>query len=443
MTLMLVLGVVGLVRGTRGELMLARAKPYLRKECLEDGESVGGLRGYCRPVPRACGQRCQMRGGLWPCSFGCDLVKNHEGVHACFYHSGNGPTPTPTDSCSRVIGDDQGGATVSCTGEVLCDETGEEVTSGSEQDNPCYVSGFCAQGKTKAKKESRIAPWCESSPAGCPGRSEGSCPSWLEFCRTTGAHNGFCRECHVDDVSEEPSSRADVRVNGVGIDADVRASGSGVAGSVRVSGALAEDVSVNDVTQKAEEIVMSGEKERIEEFQDVQCSATCRGLRRGPGRGRICGKRCCLRYGHLCTHRCDDHWDWNLEIEDVHYAKDKDYAKDKHYAKDKDYVKVFVETSEMTREIVTVILENENVPVRSESDAGGAEEVFGDAEENGDYWEESKEKKISEGVTEGYTGSSIHSVSKNAKEQDLCDPSISRSRRSKPLSKSGRTTTSS
>ena len=166
MTLMLVLGVVGLVRGMRGELTLARAKPYLRKECLEDSESVGGLRGYCRPVPRACGQRCQMRGGLWPCSFGCDLVKNHEGAHACFYHSGSGPTPTPTDSCSRVLGDDRGGATASYSGEVLCDEIGEEVTSGSEQDDPCYVSRFCAQGKTKVKKESRIAPRCESSPVG-------------------------------------------------------------------------------------------------------------------------------------------------------------------------------------------------------------------------------------------------------------------------------------
>ena len=136
-----------------------------------------------------------------------------------------------------------------------------------------------------------------------------------------------------------------------------------------------------------------------------------------------------MRYGHLCTHRCDDHWNWNLEIEEVYFAKDKDYAK------------VFVETNEMTREIVTVMLKNGNVRVRSESDAGGAEEVLKDAEENGDYWEESKEKKISESVTEGYTGSSIHSVSKNAKERDLCDPSILRSRRSKPLSKSRRTPT--
>ena len=64
-----------------------------------------------------------------------------------------------------------------------------------------------------------------------------------------------------------------------------------------------------------------------------------------------------MRYGHLCTHRCDDHWNWNLEIEEVYFAKDKGYAK------------VFVETNEMTREIVTVMLKNGNVRVRSESDA--------------------------------------------------------------------------
>ena len=328
-----------------------------------------------------------MRSGFWPCSYGCDLVKNHEGAHACFYHSGSGPTPTPTDSCNRVLGDDRGRATVSCSGDVLCDVVGDE-----------------------------------------------RCQSWLEFCRTTGARSGFCRRCYEDDVTEGPSSRADVRVNGVGIDADVRANGSGVAGSVRVSGALAGDVSENDVMQKVEKVDTSGEKERIKEFQDEQCSATCRGLREGPGRGRICGKRCCLRYGHLCTHRCDDHWNWNLEIEEIYFAKDKDFVKDK------DYAKVFVKANEMTREIVT---ENESVRVKSEGNAGGVEAVLRDAEENGDYWEESKEKKISEGVTEGYTGSSIHSVSKNVKERDLCDPSISRSRRSKPLSESGRTTTSS
>ena len=211
-------------------------------------------------------------------------------------------------------------------------------------------------------------------------------------------------------MPEEPSTRADVRVNGVGIDADVRVDGVSVAGSVRVNGALAGNISENDVMQKVEKIYVSGEKEKIKEFQDEQCSATCRGLRRGPGRGRICGKRCCLRYGHLCTHRCDDHWNWNLEIEETYFAKDKDYAK------------VFIETNEMTREIITAVLNNGNVRVKGESDAGGAEEVLKDTEEDDDYWKESEEEKIDEGVTNGYIGSSICSVSESAKEQDLCEP---------------------
>ena len=286
----------------------------------------------------------------------------------------------------------------------MCGEIGGEMTSGSEQDNPCYVSRFCAH------EESCRSLRRDSSLVGCPGWSDGSRQSWLEFCRTTGAHNGFCRRCREDDVPEEPSSRADVRVNGVGIDAGVRVDGASVAGSVRVNGALAGNISENDVMQKVEKIYMSGEKERIKEFQDVQCSATCRGLRRGPGRGRICGKRCCLRYGHLCTHRCDDHWNWNLEIEEAYFAKDKDYAK------------VFIETNEMTREIITVVLNNGNVRVKGESDAGGAEEVLKDTEKGDDYWKESEEEKIDEGVTEGYTGSSICSVSESAREQDLCEP---------------------
>ena len=117
-----------------------------------------------------------------------------------------------------------------------------------------------------------------------------------------------------------------------------------------------------------------------------------------------------MRYGHLCTHRCDDHWNWNLEIEEIYFVKDKDYAK------------VFIETNEMTREIITTVLNNGNVRVKGESDAGGAEKVLKDTEENDDYWKESEEEKIDEGVTEGYTGSSICSVSESAKEQDLCEP---------------------
>ena len=117
-----------------------------------------------------------------------------------------------------------------------------------------------------------------------------------------------------------------------------------------------------------------------------------------------------MRYGHLCTHRCDDHWSWNLEIEEIYFVKDKDYAK------------VFIETNEMTREVITAVLNNGNVRVKGESDAGGVGKVLKDTEENDDYWKESEEKKIDENVTEGYTGSSIRSVSENAKEGDPCEP---------------------
>ena len=41
---------------------------------------------------------------------------------------------------------------------------------------------------------------------------------------------------------------------------------------------------------------------------------------------RICGKRCCLRYGHLCTHRCDEYWNWNLKDAMVTYGERKNYA---------------------------------------------------------------------------------------------------------------------
>ena len=76
----------------------------------------------------------------------------------------------------------------------------------------------------------------------------------------------------------------------------------------------------------------------------------------------------------------------------------------------------------MTREINTAVLNNGNVRVKGESDAGGAEKVLKDTEENDDYWKESEEEKIDKGVTNGYIGSSICSVSESAKEQDLCEP---------------------
>ena len=66
---------------------------------------------------------------------------------------------------------------------------------------------------------------------------------------------------------------------------------------------LCEDYSEEGV------VIIDVEKDLDEtELQDAQCPALCRGLsRRGPG--LICGRRCCLRYGHSCTHRCDEHWD--------------------------------------------------------------------------------------------------------------------------------------
>ena len=65
---------------------------------------------------------------------------------------------------------------------------------------------------------------------------------------------------------------------------------------------------VSDVaeSEKVRMIGESSEKEKDEALQDVQCSATCRSLSRD-GPSRICGKRCCLSYGHICTHRCDEH----------------------------------------------------------------------------------------------------------------------------------------
>ena len=207
------------------------------------------------------------------------------------------------------------------------------------------------------------------------------------FCRTTGAYSDLCRECRDGghgDWLEEPFSLANVRVNGVGIAANVRVNGVSAAGSVRVNGALAGNISedgmmqmvnednslsdmlsefgiaeVSDVAEleKVRMIGELGEKEKIETLQDVQCLATCRGLRRGPGRGRICGKRCCLRYGHLCTHRCDDHWNWNLEVEKVYYPKDTDYEG------------VFAEVNIETEEVIITVLSDGDVHEDGENGA--------------------------------------------------------------------------
>ena len=270
--------------------------------CLEVDQSEGGLREFCRPLPRACGRRCEVRSGFWPCSYGCDLVKNHEGVHTCLYHLGSGPAPTPIDERDRVRGMDRDGANASYSGEVLRDEVKVMKISGS------------VQGRKSFQPE-------------------------VGFCRTTGAHADLCRRCRGSDGLEVAFSLANVRVNGVGIAANVRVNGVSAAGSVRVNGALAGNISENcvmklvnednslsgklyesgnaevfdDAKYKKEKMVGEpGEKEKSETLQDVQCPATCRSLSR-EGPGRICGKRCCLSYGHICTHRCDEHWGWNLE----------------------------------------------------------------------------------------------------------------------------------
>ena len=176
---------------------------------------------------------------------------------------------------------------------------------------------------------------------------------------------------------------------------------------------------VSDIAEpeKVRMIGEPGEKEKIETLQDVQCPATCRGLRRGPGRGRICGKRCCLRYGHLCTHRCDDHWNWNLEVEEIYFVKDGDY------------VRVFMETNEMSREIITTVLNKGNVRVNGESDADGVKEVLEDTEEDDSYEKVPTKEKIDEDVIDKYVGLGIYDVSENrekdkqnAKETDLCEP---------------------
>ena len=143
----------------------------------------------------------------------------------------------------------------------------------------------------------------------------------VRFCRTTGAYDSICRECHDEDQGDrlgELFPLANVRVDGVGIAANVRVNGVSAAGSVRVNGALAGNISENcvmklvnednslsdelyesgnaevfdDVEHKKKEMVgESGEKEESETLQDVQCPATCRSLScEGPG--RICGKRC-------------------------------------------------------------------------------------------------------------------------------------------------------
>ena len=286
--------------------------PWWNAWCLEVDQSEGGLREFCRPLPRACGRRCEVRSGFWPCSYGCDLVKNHEGVHTCLYHLGSGPAPTPIDERDRVRGMDRDGANASYSGEVLRDEVKVMKISGS------------VQGRKSLQPE-------------------------VGFCRTTGAHADLCRRCRGSDGLEVAFSLANVRVNGVCIAADVRVNGVSAAGGVRVNGALAGNISEDDVVQMVNEddsiseFGMPSVKEKDVMLQDTQCPAVCGSLSRD-GPGRICGGRCCLSYGHICTHRCMDHWGWNLEVMKVYSTKNADY------------IDIFAGTDVETKEVVITML---------------------------------------------------------------------------------------
>ena len=72
------------------------------------------------------------------------------------------------------------------------------------------------------------------------------------------------------------------------------------------------DVNTQIVKEKVENVPMN------EEFKYVQCSAPCQGI--GPRWG--CGQRCCLRYGHRCTHWCAGCW------LDIHFQQQKDVKVD-------------------------------------------------------------------------------------------------------------------
>ena len=366
--------------------------PWWNAWCLEVDQSEGGLREFCRPLPRACGRRCEMSSGFWPCSYGCDLVKNHEGVHTCLYHLGSGPAPTPIDERDRVLGMDHDGANASYSGEVLRDEVKVTKISGS------------VQGRRSIQPE-------------------------VGFCRTTGAHADLCRRCRGSDGLEVAFSLANVRVNGVCIAADVRVNGVSAAGGVRVNGALAGNISEDDVVQMVNEddsiseFGMPSVKEKDVMLQDTQCPAVCESLSRD-GPSRICGRRCCLSYGHICTHRCMDHWGWNLEVMKVYSTKNADY------------IDIFAGTGVEMKEIVITVLDDGYVWVNCENVSEIIEKIE-------DYRMKYLKVKKAKDVIDKYIGFSdsgfctldwngrrgIYNVSqdgekkeKNAEETDLCEP---------------------
>ena len=137
---------------------------------------------------------------------------------------------------------------------------------------------------------------------------------------------------------------------------DNHCGGADAAGDVHCGGALAGTIlkgefgfvdgenSIFGIIEQKEEKNAVYDSDKIEEmfvnteggedpkagFQYVQCPGLCRGVvYRGPV--RICGRRCWLRYGHLCTHRCDEHWNWNLKDKKAVYdenvnLRDKEVA---------------------------------------------------------------------------------------------------------------------
>ena len=155
-------------------------------------------------------------------------------------------------------------------------------------------------------------------------------------------------------------------------------------------------------------------KEKVEQLQDVQCPATCRSLsRRGPG--RICGRRCVLRYGHVCTHRCDEHWGWNMEEMKIYYTKDMDY------------VGVFAEVNSETEKVIITVLSDGDVHEDGKNGAGNSKEVFRGTEEDEGYEKVFLKEKMDARVINEYVDIGIYDVSENIeknkqnmKEKDLC-----------------------
>jgi len=306
---------------------------------------------------------------------------------------GRGPAPTPIDKRDHMLVDDHVEANASWLSGVSCSSDGKETTGGLERDD-----------------------------RGC--RPE------VRFCRTTGAYDSICRESHDENLGDrldELFPLDDVRVNGVS-----------TAGSVRVNGALAGKISeeyAKEVMDKddslsgklcesgeaesfdnagyaKEETASASGKEKVGQLQDVQCPATCRSLsRRGPG--RICGRRCVLKYGHICTHRCDEHWGWNLEEMKIYYTKDMDY------------VGVFAEVNSETEKVIITVLSDGDVYEDGKKGADNSKKIIEGTEEVDSYEKVFLKGEMDAQVINEYVGTGIYDISKKSKksekkEKDLC-----------------------